>query len=340
MAHTMDHHEHAGETRNAGRLIAWRDALRAPIIGAPMFLASGPQLVIAQCTSGIIGTLPALNARPTALFEEWLIEIRDALAAWDRDHPDQPAAPFGINLIVHRSNMRLDEDLALCVKYEVPLVISSMGARTEVNDAVQAYGGVTLHDVTNQDHAHKAIDKGATGLIAVAAGAGGHAGSISPFALIEETRDWFDGPLVLSGAMATGRGVAATRAMGADFAYLGSAFIATDESTAFQAQKEGMLSAGAHDIVYTPAFSGTPANYLRGSIMAAGLDPDNLPSTRRQIDLTNPDRSTKTWTDIWGCGQGVGSVHEILPTAVLVDRLVDEYRAALNAMAALSAAGN
>ncbi len=213
-----------------------------------------------------------------------------------------------------------------------------MGAREDVNRAVQAYGGVTLHDVTTQAHARKAIEKGASGLILVAAGAGGHAGRISPFALVEETRAWFDGPIILSGAMATGRGVAAARAMGADYAYLGSVFIPTHESTAFAAQKEGMIAADAEDIVYTPAFSGTPANYLRASIAAAGLDPDDLPTTRRDIDMTNPDKSTKTWTDIWGCGQGVGSVHAIEPAAVLIDRLVDEYRAALGAMARLSSA--
>lgn len=320
---------------NAALLAHWRDTLRAPIIAAPMFLVSNPALVIAQCTSGIVGTLPALNARPVAQFEDWLIEIADALAAWNRDHPETPAAPYGVNLIVHRSNPRLEEDLALCEKYRVPLVISSMGAREEVNARVQAYGGVTLHDVTTQAHARKALEKGATGLIAVAAGAGGHAGSLSPFALIEEIRAWFDGPLVLSGAIATGRAVAAARAIGADFAYVGSAFIATQESAAFEAQKQGMLTASAEDIVYTPAFSGTPANYLRSSIVAAGLDPDHLPATRRDIDLTNPDRSTRTWTDIWGCGQGVGSVHDIPPAATLVDRLVDEYRVALDGLARL-----
>lgn len=321
------------QERNGARLIGWRDLLRAPIIGAPMFLASGPDLVIAQCTAGIIGTLPALNARPVAQFGDWLDRIADALAAWDAAHPERPAAPFGVNLIVHRSNSRLEEDLALCVRHRVPLVISSMGAREEVNRAVQAYGGVTLHDVTTQDHARKAIEKGASGLILVATGAGGHAGRLSPFALVEETRAWFGGPIALAGAIATGRGIAAARAMGADFAYLGSAFIATAESTAFAAQKQGMLAAGAEDIVYTPAFSGTPANYLRTSIVAAGLDPDALPATRREIDLTNPDRSTRTWTDIWGCGQGVGSIDAIVPTAALVDRLVAEYRAALAGLA-------
>jgi nitronate monooxygenase len=329
----------AGNTdRNADRLMQWRGSMRAPVIGAPMFLVSGPALVVAQCTSGIIGTLPAVNARPSSQLEEWLIEIRDSLAAWDRAHPDRPAAPFGVNLTVHRSNPRLEEDLALCVKYKVPLVISSMGARADVNDIVQSYGGVTLHDITTQKHARKAIEKGATGLIAVAAGAGGHAGGISPFALIEETRAWFDGPLVLSGGIGSGRGVAASLAMGADFAYVGSLFIATEESMAFAEQKQGMVAASAEDIVYTSAFSGTPANYLRGSIIAAGLDPDNLPATRRDIDMTNPDRSTKTWTDIWGCGHGVGSVRDVVSTAALVDRLVAEYRAAIGGMARLAEA--
>jgi nitronate monooxygenase len=328
--------EQVTDSKGAALLTRWRDELRAPIIAAPMFLVSNPALVIAQCTSGIMGTFPALNARPASQFEDWLIEIGQALATWDRNHPGCPAAPFGVNLIVHRSNPRLEEDLALCEKYAVPLVISSMGAREEVNRTVQDYGGVTLHDVTSQAHAHKALEKGATGLIAVAAGAGGHAGRISPFALIEEIRAWFDGPLVLSGAIGTGRAVAAARAIGADLAYVGSAFIATEESAAFEAQKQGMLTATAEDIVYTPAFSGTPANYLRASIEAAGLDPDNLPNTRREIDLTNPDRSTRTWTDIWGCGQGVGSVHEILPTATLIDRMVDEYHAALVGLSGLA----
>jgi nitronate monooxygenase len=307
----------------------WRDGLRAPVIGAPMFLASGVALVIAQCTSGIIGTIPALNARPSAQFGDWLSEIKAALAAWDRDHPDTPAAPFGVNLIVHQSNPRLDEDLALCVQHQVPLVISSMGARAEVNDAVHAYGGVTLHDVTNQAHARKAIEKGATGLIAVATGAGGHAGMQSPFALIEELRAWFDGPVALAGAIGTGRAVAAARMMGADFAYIGSAFLATDEAHISLAQKAAVVDASAADIVYTPAFSGTPANYLRSSVVAAGLDPDNLPTTRRAIDVAAQDGATKTWSDIWGCGQGVGSIRAVEPASVVIDRIVHEYEDAI-----------
>ena len=303
----------------------WRDQLRAPVIGAPMFLASGVELVIAQCTSGIIGTIPALNARPSAQFDDWLSEIEAALAAWDSDHPQRPAAPFGVNLIVHKSNPRLEDDLARCVAHKVPLVISSMGAREDVNNAVQAYGGVTLHDVTNQAHARKAINKGATGLIAVAAGAGGHAGMQSPFALVEELRAWFDGPIALAGAIGTGRAVAAARMMGADFAYIGSAFLATDEALISPAQKAAVVDASAADIVYTPAFSGTPANYLRQSIVAAGLDPEALPTTRRAIDVAAQDGAAKTWSDIWGCGQGVGSSHSVEPTAVLVDRIVREF---------------
>jgi nitronate monooxygenase len=313
----------------AALLQRWRDGLRAPVIGAPMFLASGVALVIAQCTSGIIGTIPALNARLSAKFDEWLSEIKEALAAWDRDHPDTPAAPFGVNLIVHQSNPRLEKDLALCVQHQVPLVISSMGARADVNHAVQAYGGVTLHDVTNQAHARKAVEKGATGLIAVAAGAGGHAGMQSPFALVEELRAWFDGPVALAGAIGTGRAVAAARMMGADFAYIGSTFLATDEAHISPAQKAAVVDATAADIVYTPAFSGTPANYLRGSIVAAGLDPDNLPTTRRAIDVAAQDGATKTWSDIWGCGQGAGSISAVEPTAVVVDRIVREYEDAI-----------
>lgn len=307
----------------------WRDHLRVPVIGAPMFLASGVELVVAQCTSGIIGTIPALNARPSAQFDDWLFEIETALAAWDCDHPEAPAAPFGVNLIVHKSNPRLEDDLALCAAHKVPLVISSMGAREDVNHAVQAYGGVTLHDVTNQTHARKAIEKGATGLIAVAAGAGGHAGMQSPFALVEELRAWFDGPIALAGAIGTGRAVAAARMMGADFAYIGSAFLATEEAQVSRAQKAAVVDASAADIVYTPAFSGTSANYLRCSIEAAGLDPDDLPTTRRAIDVAAQDGATKTWTDIWGCGQGVGSSHAVEPTAVLVDRIVRDYEDAI-----------
>ncbi len=313
----------------AATLRRWRGQLRAPVIGAPLFLASGVELVIAQCTSGIIGTIPALNARPSAQFDEWLTEIEETLTAWDRDHPDAPAAPFGVNLIVHKSNPRLEDDLALCVSHKVPLVISSMGAREDVNQAVQAYGGVTMHDVTNQAHARKAIEKGATGLVAVAAGAGGHAGMQSPFALMDELQAWFDGPVALAGAIGTGRAVAAACLMGADFAYVGSAFLATEEAQCSRAHKAAVVEASAADIVYTPLFSGTPANYLRCSIAAAGLDPDNLPTTRRAIDVAAQDSATKTWSDIWGCGQGVGSSHAVEPAAVLIDRIVREYAQAI-----------
>ena len=298
-----------------------------------MFLISNPALVIAQCTSGIIGSLPALNARPVSAWEAWLAEITEALANWDSAHPERPAAPFGVNLIVHRSNPRLEEDLALCEKYRVPLVISSMGAREEVNARVQAYGGATLHDVTTQEHAHKAIEKGANGLIAVAAGAGGHAGRLSPFAFVDELRQWFGGPLVLAGAIGNGRSIAAAMTLGADFAYVGSSFIATTESSAPGVQKQAVIDASAEEIVYTPAFSGTPANYLRSSIVAAGLDPDNLPATRRDLDLGQPDKSIKTWTDIWGCGQGIGSIDAITPAADVINRLVAEYEAALSGAA-------
>lgn len=314
----------------AARLRKWRKSLRAPVIGAPMFLASGVDLVIAQCTNGIIGTFPALNARPSAQFDEWLCQIEEALAAWDRDHPDALSAPFGVNLIVHKSNPRLDEDLALCVQHKVPLVISSMGAREDVNRAVQSYGGVTLHDVTNQDHARKALERGATGLIAVAAGAGGHAGTLSPFALIEELRAWFDGPIALAGAIATGRAIAAARTMGADFAYIGSAFLATHEAYCSDAQKAAVVNASAQDIVYTPAFSGTPANYLRSSIAAAGLDPDALPTSRRELNVGAQDGATRTWSDIWGCGQGVGPITEVEPAATMIDRLVHGYHDAIS----------
>ena len=307
----------------------WRETLRAPVIAAPMFLASGVALVIAQCTSGIIGTFPALNARTASQLDEWLHEIREALAAWDIDHPDAPAAPFGVNVIVHKSNARIENDLALCVCHKVPLVISSMGAREDVNGAVQSYGGATLHDVTKQAHAHKAIEKGATGLIAVAAGAGGHAGVQSPFALVEEIRAWFDGPLALAGAIGTGRAVAAAQVMGADFAYIGSAFLASEEALCWSEQKAAVVAAYAADIVYTPAFSGTPANYLRASIVAAGLDPDALPTTRREVNAAAQDKAAKTWSDIWGCGQGVGSSSALESAKVIIDRIVNDYRTAI-----------
>jgi len=308
-------------------LLSWRDRLRAPIIAAPLFIASTPELVLAQCTGGIVGTFPALNARSPVLFEEWLAELSEALAE---------KAPYGVNLIVHRSNPRLDADLALCEKYRVPLVISSMGASEDVNRVVHGYGGATLHDITTQAHARKAIERGADGLIAVAAGAGGHAGITSPFALVSEIREWFDGPLALAGAIGTGTGVLAARAMGADFAYAGSAFIATHEAGVGEAQKLAMVEAASEDIVYTPAFSGTPANYLKSSIVAQGLDPATLPSSRRELQVGNQTGAAKTWTEIWGSGQGVGASKAVEPAGDVVDRLVREYREALKDVAALA----
>ncbi|WP_229732782.1 NAD(P)H-dependent flavin oxidoreductase [Sphingomonas psychrolutea] len=315
----------SADVSGGATLRGWRDRLRVPVIAAPLFLISNPRLVIAQCVAGVIGTLPALNARPSAQFGEWLAEIIETLSQWNRRNPDKLAAPFGVNLVVHRSNPRLDDDLAQCAKHHVPLVISSMGARAEVNAAVQAYGGVTLHDVINQAHARKAIERGATGLIAVAAGAGGHAGAVSPFALMQELRVWFDGPLVLAGAISSGRAIAAARLLGADLAYVGSAFIATEEASCAEAQKDAVVASGADDIVYTPAFSGTPANYLRSSIVAAGLDPDDLPTTRRATNVAAQDNAAKAWTDIWGCGQGIGNAHAIEPAAAVIDRLAREY---------------
>lgn len=317
------------DSSGAKTLFKWREKLTAPVIAAPMFLVSSPELVAAQCTSGIIGTFPALNARPTSQLRKWLEQIVAALAAWDRDRPGTPSAPFGVNLIVHSSNTRLDDELAICAEFKVPLVISSMGARREVNEVVQGYGGVTLHDVTNQRHARKAIEAGATGLVAVAAGAGGHAGALSPFALVEEIRQWFVGPLALAGAIGTGRAIAAARMVGADFAYVGSAFIPTDEASCPEQQKAAVVAAGAEDVVYTPMFSGTPANYLRSSIEAAGLDPDNLSTERRKPDLRTGTRAAKTWTDIWGCGQGAGSSHAVEPAAAVAERLAREYHVAM-----------
>ncbi len=296
-----------------------------PVIGAPLFIISNPKLVIAQCKAGIVGAMPALNARPAEQLDDWLAEITEELEAHNRAHPDNPAAPFAINQIVHRSNDRLEHDMALCEKYRVPIVISSLGARAEVNQAVHGWGGVVLHDVINNFFAHKAIDKGADGLICVAAGAGGHASDKSPFALIQEAREWFDGPIALSGAMATGGAVLAARAMGADFAYIGSAFIATEEARAAEAYKQMIVDGSSDDIVYTNLFTGVHGNYLRGSISAAGLDPDDLPeSDPSKMDFGGGD-SKKAWKDIWGSGQGIGSVREIVPAAERVAQLWREY---------------
>lgn len=300
--------------------------LSIPVIAAPLFIISNPDLVIAQCTSGIIGSFPALNARPKEKLEEWLIKITTALADWDKTHPDQPAAPFAVNQIVHRSNERLMHDLELCVKYKVPVIITSLGARPEVNEAIHSYGGIVLHDVIDNKFAKKAIEKGADGLIAVAAGAGGHAGVISPFALIQEIREWFKGPLVLSGAIANGGAVLAAQACGADLAYIGSAFIATDEANASSAYKTAIVEGAAEDIVYSNLFTGVHGNYLRPSIKAAGLDPDHLPEGN--ISTMNfHEGATKAWKDIWGSGQGIGAVKAIVPVKDLVARLVREYAA-------------
>ncbi|MDE2049122.1 MAG: nitronate monooxygenase [Betaproteobacteria bacterium] len=309
--------------------LALRARLRLPVIGSPLFIISNPDLVLAQCKAGIVGSFPALNARPASQLDEWLARITEELAAHDRAHPDAPAAPFAVNQIVHKSNDRLEHDLALCVKYKVPVVITSLGARTDVNDAVHSYGGIVLHDVINQTFAHKAIDKGADGLILVAAGAGGHAGVQSPFALVTETRQWFDGPIALSGAMATGAGVLAAEAMGADFAYIGSAFIATHEARASEAYKQAIVEGTADDIVYTNLFTGVHGNYLKPSIVAAGLDPDHLPeSDPSKMSFGGGDSAKKAWKDIWGCGQGIGAVSALTGAAQYVDMLAAQYQAA------------
>jgi nitronate monooxygenase len=301
-----------------------------PIIGAPLFIISNPKLVIAQCTAGVVGSMPALNARPAAQLDEWLAEITETLAAWDRDHPDQKAAPFAINQIVHKSNDRLEHDLQVCAKYKVPIVITSLGARVDVNEAVHSWGGVVLHDIINNFFARKAIEKGADGLIAVAAGAGGHAGVKSPFALVQEIREWFDGPLALSGSIATGDAVLGALAMGADFAYVGSAFIATEEARAAEAYKQCIVESNSDDIVYSNLFTGVHGNYLKPSIRAAGMDPDNLPeSDPSKMDFGGGEGSKpKAWKEIWGCGQGIGAVKAVVPAAEMVARLKREMLAA------------
>ncbi len=301
--------------------------LALPVIGSPLFIISNPKLVIEQCKAGIVGSMPALNARPASQLDEWLHEITETLAAWNRTHPGQPAAPFAINQIVHKSNDRLEHDMDLVVKYKVPMIITSLGARTDVNDAIHGYGGIVLHDIINNAFAHKAVEKGADGLIAVAAGAGGHAGVKSPFALIQEIRQWFDGPLVLSGAIANGDAVLAAQAMGADLAYIGSAFIATHEARASEAYKQAIVEGNSDDIVYTNLFTGVHGNYLKPSIRAAGLDPDQLPeSDPSKMNFGGGEGSKgKAWKDIWGCGQGIGAVTEVTSTAELVDRLKREY---------------
>ena len=298
-----------------------------PVIASPMFIISTPKLVIAQCKAGVVGSMPALNARPAAQLDEWLAEITEALDAHNRAHPEQPAAPFAINQIVHKSNDRLDHDLEMCVKYKVPVIITSLGAREDVNQAVHGYGGVVLHDVINNKFARKAVEKGADGLVAVAAGAGGHAGTTSPFALIQEIREWFDGPLALSGSIANGRSILAARAMGADFAYIGSAFIATEEARAVEAYKQMIVESSSADILYSSKFTGVHGNYLRPSIVAAGLDPDQLgDGDPSQMSFGSKNAGeAKAWKDIWGCGQGIGAIKQVVPTAELVARLKAEY---------------
>ena len=301
--------------------------LRLPVIGSPLFIISNPKLVIAQCKAGVVGSMPALNARPASQLDEWLHEITEALAAHDRKHPDQPAAPFAINQIVHKSNDRLEHDMAACVKYKVPLIITSLGAREDVNQAAHSYGGIVMHDIINNRFARKAIEKGADGLIAVAAGAGGHAGVKSPFALIQEIRQWFNGPLALSGSMASGGAVLAAQAMGADFAYIGSAFIATDEARASEAYKQCIVESSSDDIVYSNLFTGVHGNYLAPSIRAAGMDPDHLPESDPS-KMNFDSGGAKAWKDIWGCGQGIGAIDRVQPAAEFVAQLQREYEAA------------
>jgi nitronate monooxygenase len=306
------------------------DTLRIPVIGAPLFIISNPKLVIAQCTAGVVGSMPALNARPASQLDEWLAEITETLAAWDRDHPQQKAAPFAINQIVHKSNDRLEHDMEVCARYKVPIVITSLGARTDVNDAVHGWGGIVLHDIINNTHARKAVEKGADGLIAVADRASGHVWVKSPFALVQEIREWFEGPLALSGAIATGGAVLAAQAMGADFGYIGSAFIATDEARASDAYKQCIVDCNSDDIVYSSLFTGVHGNYLKPSVRNAGMDPDKLPdSDPTKMNFGGGEGSkSKAWKDIWGCGQGIAPVKAVVPAAELVARLAREYAAA------------
>ncbi|WP_068273037.1 NAD(P)H-dependent flavin oxidoreductase [Aldersonia kunmingensis] len=313
------------------------DRLRLPVVASPMFIVSNPDLVIAQCKAGVVGSFPTLNARPQSQLREWLTRITEELAKHDANNPDTPSAPFAVNLIVHKSNERLEEDLATVVEFEVPIVITSLGARADVNDAIHDYGGIVLHDIINDRYARKAIEKGADGLIAVSAGAGGHAGTHSPFALIQEIREWFDGPLLLSGSISHGRSILAAQAAGADLAYIGSAFIATEEANAAEAYKQMIVDSAAADIVYSNLFTGVHGNYLRGSIVAAGMDPDNLPtSDPSAMNFGAGEDSAvseaKAWRDIWGAGHGVGAVEAVVPAAELVERLSDEYATARAAL--------
>lgn len=315
------------------------DKLRIPVIGSPLFIVSGPELVIAQCKAGIVGSFPALNARPQSELDEWLHRITEELAAHNRDNPDNPAAPFAVNQIVHRSNDRIEADMATCAKWQVPLVITSLGAREEIFNAVRGWGGITMHDVINNRFAHKAIEKGADGLIPVAAGAGGHAGTLSPFALMQEIREWFDGLVALSGSIAHGRSILAAQALGADFAYIGSPWIATDEANAVEGYKQGIVEGSADGIVYSNLFTGVHGNYLRSSIENAGLDPENLPeSDPSKMNFgSGGNTKAKAWKDIWGSGQGIGTVKSVGPVADMVARLESEYIAAKEALAKATA---
>ena len=312
-----------------------RDRLRLPVIASPLFIISNPDLVIAQCKAGIVGSFPALNARPASQLDEWLAQITEELAAWDAKNPDLPSAPFAVNQIVHKTNDRLEHDVEMAAKYKVPIIITSLGAREDVNQAVHAYGGIVMHDIINDRFARKAVEKGADGLIPVAAGAGGHAGALSPFALIQELRTWFDGPIALSGAIANGAAVLGAQAMGADLAYIGSAFIATKEANAAQGYKDMIVESSGEDIVYSNLFTGVHGNYLRPSILAAGLDPDNLPEAdpSKMNFGSGGNTKAKAWKDIWGCGQGIGAVEEILGAGELVAKLAAEYEAAKASLA-------
>ncbi len=311
-----------------------RERLRLPVIASPLFIISCPELVIAQCKAGVVGSFPALNARPASLLDQWLAQITEELAAYDRAHPDAPSAPFAVNQIVHKTNDRLEHDVEMATKYKAPIIITSLGAREDVNAAAHSYGGIVLHDVINDRFAHKAIEKGADGLIPVAAGAGGHAGQLSPFAFVQELRRWFDGPIALSGAIANGAAILGAQAMGADLAYIGSAFIATNEANAVEGYKDMIVASGGEDIVYTNLFTGVHGNYLRPSVKLAGLDPDNLPvaDPSKMNFNSGGNQKSKAWRDIWGCGQGIGAIAGIVPVAELVARLTQEYdeaRAAL-----------
>ena len=313
--------------------------LELPVLGSPLFIVSGPELVIAQCKAGIVGSFPSLNARPIAQLDEWLARLPEELAAYDKAHPEAPSAPFAVNQIVHKTNNRLEEDIELCVKYKVPVIITSLGAREDLNQAIHAYGGITLHDVITDRFARKAIEKGADGLIPVAAGAGGHAGTLSPFALIQEIRQWFDGPVALSGSIACGRSILAAQAMDADLAYIGSAFIATEEANAVEGYKRAIVEGQADGIVYSNLFTGVHGNYLRSSIVAAGLDPDNLPQSdpSKMSFGSGGNQEAKAWRDIWGSGQGIGAIKDVLPAAELIAKFSAEYEQAKAELAAKTA---